>query len=70
MDFSEILKNEHKGFENELLYVFGKEISLVERFGDGEKKVSLYIKINKIQNNYVFVVSMHEQKYSLTYYFK
>lgn len=26
-DFSEILHNEHKGFENELLYVFGKDVS-------------------------------------------
>ena len=27
-DFSEILRNEHKGFEHELLYVFGKTVSL------------------------------------------
>lgn len=26
-DFSEILYNEHKGFEHELLYVFGKDVS-------------------------------------------
>lgn len=31
MDFSEILQNEHKGFEHEKLYVFGKDVVLLER---------------------------------------
>lgn len=30
MDFSEILQNEHKGFEHERLYVFGKDVILLE----------------------------------------
>lgn len=30
MDFSEILQNEHKGFEHEKLYVFGKDVILLE----------------------------------------
>lgn len=29
MDFSEILQNEHKGFEYERLYVFGKDVTFV-----------------------------------------
>lgn len=69
MDFSEILQNEHKGFEHEKLYVFGKNVTLLERNGIEEKKVSLYIKFNKLENCFVIVISFHEQKYPLTYYF-
>ena len=29
MDFSEVLQNEHKGFEHEQLYVFGKDVELL-----------------------------------------
>ena len=69
-DFSTILQNEHKGFEHEKLYVFGKDIILLERNGTEEKTVSLYIKFNKLENCFVIVISFHEQKYPLTYYFK
>ena len=70
MDFSEILQNEHKGFEYEQLYVFGKDVVLLERTGTEEKTVSLYIKFNKLENCFVIVVSFHEQKYPLIYYFR
>ncbi len=70
MDFSEILQNEHKGFEHEKLYVFGKDVVLLERNGTDKKKVSLYIKFNKLENSFVIVISFHVQKYPLTYYFK
>lgn len=70
MDFSEILQNEHKGFERERLYVFGKDVTLLERTGKEEKTVSLYIKFNKLENCFVIVISFHEQKHPLTYYFK
>lgn len=70
MDFSEILQNEHKGFEHERLYVFGKDVILLERNGTEEKTISLYIKFNKLENCFVIVISFHEQKYPLTYYFK
>lgn len=69
-DFSEILQNEHRGFEHEQLYVFGKDIKLLERNGAGEKEVSLYIKINKLENCFVIVISFHKQKHPLTYYFR
>jgi len=69
-DFSEVRHNEHKGFEHELLYIFGKDVKLVERFGNSDKLVSLYIKFNKLENCYVIVVSLHEQRYPLKYYFK
>ena len=70
MDFSEILQNEHKGYEHEKLYVFGKDVNLLERTGTEEKTVSLYIKFNKLENGFVIVISFHEQKYPLTYYFR
>ena len=70
MDFSDLLQNEHKGFEHEKLYVFGKDVRLLERYGMEEKTVSLYIKFNKLENCFVIVISFHEQKYPLTYYFK
>lgn len=69
-DFSTILQNEHKVFEHEKLYVFGKDIILLERNGTEEKTVSLYIKFNKLENCFVIVILFHEQKYPLTYYFK
>ena len=69
-DFSEILQNEHKGYEHELLYVFGKDIELLERMGNACRTVSLYIKFNKMDNCYVIIISLHEQKYPINYYFK
>lgn len=70
MDFSEILQNEHAGYEHEQLYVFGKDVVLLERTGNEEKTVSLYIKFNKLENRFVIVISFHEQKYPLIYYFR
>lgn len=69
-DFSMVLQNEHKGFEHENLYVFGKDVELLERNRTEEKIVSLYIKFNKLENCFLIVISFHEQKYPLTYYFK
>lgn len=70
MDFSDAVPNEHVGFEHETLYVFGKEVQLIERYGKEEKLVPLYIKFNKLDNEFVIVISFHEQRYPLTYYFK
>lgn len=69
-DFSNVVRNIHKGYEHEILYIFGKDIPLLQKYGDGEKLVSLYIKINKVDSNRVIVVSFHEQSYPLKYYFK
>lgn len=69
-DFCEILRNEHSGFEHEYLYVFGKSVKLLQRFGDCENIVDLYIKINKLKEGYVIIISFHEQKYPLKYVFK
>ena len=70
IDFSEILQNEHRGYEHEKLYVFGKDVTLLERNGTEEKTVSLYIKFNKLENCFVMIISFHEQKHPLTYYFR
>ena len=70
MDFSEILQNEHKRYRHERLYVFGKAISLLERNGTEEKIVSLYIKFNMLKDSLVILISFHEQKHPLTFYFK
>ena len=48
MDFSDAVPNEHIGFEHETLYIFGKEVLLIERYGTAEKLVPLYIKFNKL----------------------
>ena len=69
-DLSEILQNKHVGYEHERLYVFGKDVVLLERNGTEEKTVSLYIKFNKLENCFVIVISFHEQKHPLTYYFR
>lgn len=69
-DFCEVLQNEHKGFEHELLYVFGKDVELLQRFGPEEETVSLYIKFNKLENQFVIVISFHKQAYPLSYAFK
>jgi len=69
-DFSEILQNEHPGFEYESLYVFGKDVELLKRFESGIKTVTLYIKFNKLENCFVIVVSFHESTYPIKYFFK
>lgn len=70
MDFSTAVANDHKGMEHEILYIFGKDIDLLERFENRERTVSLYIKFNKISDQYLFVISFHEQEHPLSYYFK
>lgn len=70
MDFSNAVPNDHKGREYETLYIFGKNVNLLERFGNQERTVSLYIKFNKISDRYLFVISFHEQEHPLSYYFK
>lgn len=69
-DFCEALRNEHKGYEREQLYVFGKEVRLLQRFGTEEETVALYIKLNKLGSRFLVVVSFHKQEYPLTYAFK
>lgn len=71
-DFVDKVQNEHPGYEYEFLYIFGKRVSLLERFSFNEVMVDLYIKFNKIQdyqgNGYAIIVSFHEQEYPVQYY--
>lgn len=69
-DFSEVVQNVHIGYEHEQLFVFGKDVELLERIGGTKKTVSLYIKLNKIGKCFVIVVSLHEQNYPIRYCFK
>lgn len=69
-DYSETRPNEHKGYENELLYIFGKTVFLTERIGENRVKVPLYIKINNREKGPVIIISFHKQKFTLKYYFK
>jgi len=69
-DFCGVLRNEHNRYPHELLYVFGKDVKLLQRFGTDEEMVSLYIKFNKQENQYVIVVSFHKQAYPLMYAFQ
>lgn len=70
LDFSEKVRNRHRGFEHEWLCIFGKDVRLLRRFGTGSRVVPLYIKFNKLDNNFVIVISFHEQNYELSYYFR
>lgn len=69
-DFSEAVYNRKDGYEHEVLYIFGKEVELLERYGNKTRIVPLYIKFNKIEESLVIVISFHEQERPLRYYFK
>mgnify|MGYP004448804221 FL=1 len=67
--FSSKTQNRKKGYEHEVLYIFGRKIPLLERFGTNEVQVPLYIKFNKLPDCYVIVVSFHEPNYEMRYPF-
>lgn len=69
MDFSETVRNRKPQYADEILYIFGKEVKLLERYGDAEKEIELYIKFKKESNDYVIVISFHEAKYPVKEYF-
>lgn len=64
-DFGGILQNEHPGFEYERLYVFGKTVLLLQRFGTEEERVPLYVKCNMLENQFVIIISFHKQAHPL-----
>lgn len=69
-DFSDAVPNNHSHYHEEILYIFGKDLLLLSRYDDSEELVPLYIKFNKLPNQYVFIISFHKQEYPLTYKFK
>ncbi len=68
-DFSEAVQNRHEGFEDEMLYIFGKTVRLIQRFREREENVPLYIKINKLTEGFVIIISFHRQQKRLKLYF-
>lgn len=68
-NFSGVTQNEHEKYKDEILYIFGKEVTLKARYKDIDEKVNLYIKFNKLNNHYVYVISFHRQEYPLSYKF-
>lgn len=73
MEFSEKRIVTKEGFEGEELYIFGKDVELFSLFEGRIKKVTLYIKLNKVESDngeFVYVVSFHEAKFPMKYSFK
>lgn len=69
-DFSEAVQNEHPQYQHEMLYIFGKEVQLLPRYGEQKETVALYIKFNQLTNLFVIVVSFHKQERPLHFQFK
>ena len=69
-DFCGIRNNNYKDYLEEKLYVFSKKVKLIKRFEPGEENVELYIKFNKLDNGFCFVISFHELEYPIKKYFK
>ena len=69
-DFSEAVHNDHPQHSEEILYIFGKDVTLLPKQGGDEETVALYVEFNKLTNLYVIVISFHKQDYPLTYKFK
>ncbi len=69
-DFSEAVQNRHEGFEDEMLFIFGKTVKLIQRFEEREENVPLYIKINKLTEGFVIIISFHRQQKRLKLYFE
>ena len=61
VNFEEKVINEHQDYPNENLYIFSKNIELVDDKGN-IKDVMLYIKFNLL-NKKVILISFHEAKY-------
>lgn len=69
--FSKRVQNEHPKYAQEILYIFGKSILLLPRFGGCKKNIPLYLKFNLLQDSqYLIVISLHYQEYPLTYPFR
>lgn len=69
-DFAKVVQNAHAGHSEEVLYIFGKDVKLLPRFGGEEETVPFYLKLNKSAGRYVIVVSLHKQEHPLSYPFK
>ena len=69
-DFCYVRNNDHKNYSNEKLYVFSKKIKLIKRFDFDEQLVGIYIKFNKLEDGFCFIISFHELEHPINKYFK
>lgn len=69
-DFCKTVNNDNEKFKDEILYIFRKEKLLKRRDGNENIKVPLYIKINKLHDHILIIVSFHEMEHTLKYAFK
>ena len=69
-DFFYVRNNDHKNYSNEKLYVFSKKIKLIKRFDFDEQLVGIYIKFNKLEDGFCFIISFHELEHTINKYFK
>ena len=69
-DFSEAVHNDHPQHSEEILYIFGKDVTLLPKQGGDEETVALYVEFNKLTNLYMIAISFHKQDCPLTYKFK
>ncbi len=71
-DFSEMRISNDEYFNGDALYIFGKEVPLLERYSNNNKisEVELYIKMDYLKEQTVCVVSFHKAEKPLEYAFK
>ena len=71
-DFSEIRISNDEFFNGDILYIFGKEVPLLERYSSNNNisEVELYIKMDYLKEQTVYVVSFHKAEQPMEYAFK
>jgi hypothetical protein len=67
IDFCYGLRNEHLGYEHEILYVFCPQIELP--YGNVSEVVDIYSKFNIVNDERVIVISFHKRNYPISYLF-
>lgn len=70
MDFSDAVPNEHVGFEHDIKrhQLFRCSVSFDQQnFFSKDIECLMF---NKLDNEFIIVISFHEQRHPLTYYFK
>lgn len=71
-DFCHSLKNDHKGYEDEILYVFVPQMELYNADGEAEM-IDIYTKFNIIKSpkgNTTIVISFHKRNKPIDYLFR
>lgn len=71
-DFSEMRISNDEYFNGDILYIFGKEVPLLERYSSNNNisEVELYIKMDYLKEQTVCVVSFHKAEQPMEYAFK